>query len=156
MPAPHRRNVGALLAGTIATARHTDNVSRAGDRHVASRERHAAKWEEANKRLTGPALEREAEEYRIGHERSRRLYWFGKQVEAGQAKPPPASLRVASPESVVVPGRYAIECVGCWSTIRLHSLRPRVPLCEHCRERRQKAKLARRRRSALSSRSDAL
>ncbi|MCL4368262.1 MAG: hypothetical protein M1337_03725 [Actinobacteria bacterium] len=153
MPAPNRRNHGLQgLADKVAKVRHTDNLADRRDRRVASRTRHEEKWQEAEARLSGPplrgpALEREAEEILVGNERARHLHHYSKAVERGEVTPPPPPRREAAPTL----GRYAVGCLDCWQVFRVHNLRPRVPICDDCKIRRQGKKLMRRRRSVSSS-----
>lgn len=154
MPAPHRRNHGTQgLADKIAKVRHVESLTDKRERQVAHGQRHAKQWEEAAARLTpalrkvaeevkGSALEQRAAQARTDHERAYHLDLYDKDVKRGKALPP--SLPTVEP----VVARYALDCIDCDQTMHLSSAKPRLPLCQRCRVRREGKKISARRRRA--------
>ena len=132
-PAPSRRNVGASLAKQVTTARHTDNIGDARDRHVASRARHAEKWD----RISSD-LEQRAAQARVDAERAHRYVIYDDDVKQGRATPPVPLLPLAS---IVTPGqpRYWLGyCLRCEVEMWVHRPRPMVPVCTRCKAKAQR------------------
>ena len=134
MPAPHRRAIGESLAkkiGSKTASRALDDR----DNLVSARTRHAKKFEEVSEaleRATGSDLERKADEVRRDFERSGHLTRFSEDVREGKAKPP---VIVLTPQQ---PARYFFgQCLDCSVELWAHKPKPRVPLCEWCKDRRE-------------------
>ncbi|MBD8870927.1 hypothetical protein [Nocardioides donggukensis] len=132
MPAPHRRNHGETLAKKI-----DNNASNRGlddrDNLVASRTRHAKKWEETASTLDRATravsdLEQRAKQTRTDFERAGHLSRFSNDVRQHRARLPIVVLR---PES---PARYWLGyCLRCDLEMWVHRPKPRVPICGRCR-----------------------
>mgnify|MGYP000913180231 CR=1 FL=1 len=83
-------------------------------------------------RLRSPSdLEQRAEAVRTDCRRAGQLRRFSEDVRQGNAIPPQF---VAVPPS---PPRYSLDCVDCDHVIRLHSPKPRQPLCSLCKRKRE-------------------
>ncbi|WP_166389601.1 hypothetical protein [Nocardioides ochotonae] len=130
MPAPNRRNKGEALAHQIKAHAAAKSM---GDRDslVASRTRHAKKFEEAQARLSragGSTLEQRASQAHADYERGLNLDRFSRSVREGRAKPP---VVVLAPETS--PRYFLGECLRCSREMRVHSAKPRVPIHPECR-----------------------
>ena len=130
MPSPGLRNRGQSLVDEVANKGRIDHISDTRTRLVAHRARQASGWEAAAGTLDARTLP-----VREGHERGHHLRHHADVVRQGRATPGRAATPLA-PLLSAEPRYWLGACVGCERDLWVHTLRPRVPLCERCRSQR--------------------